>query len=86
MNVKSNNSEPTVKTILIVNDNPEAVELLGVSLKHANLHVVSAQNATQGMSKARREKPSVIILDTDLADLGALDFCRLLKEDKVTKK
>jgi response regulator RpfG family c-di-GMP phosphodiesterase len=85
MNVKSNNSEPTVKTILIVNDNTEAVELLGVSLKRANLHVVSAQNATQGMSKARREKPSIIILDTDLADLGALDFCRLLKENKVTR-
>ena len=85
MNVKSYNSGPTVKTILIVNDNPEAVELLGVGLKRANFHVVSAQNATQGMSKARREKPSIIILDADLADLRALDFCRLLKENKVTR-
>lgn len=85
MNVKSNNSELSVKTILIVNDDPEAVELLGINLKRANFHVVSAQNATQGMSKARREKPSIIILDADLANLGALDFCRLLKENKVTR-
>jgi response regulator RpfG family c-di-GMP phosphodiesterase len=85
MNVKSNNAGPTIKTILIVNDNPEAVELLGVSLKRANFHVVSAQNATKGMSKARREKPSIIILDADLANLGALDFCRSLKENKVTR-
>ena len=85
MNVKSNNLGPTAKTILIVNDSPEAAELLGGYLKRANLHVVSAQNATQVMSKARREKPSMIILDADLANPGALDFCRILKGHKVTR-
>jgi len=85
MNVKSNNSELTLKTILIVNGNPEATELLGVTLKRANFHVVSAHNAAQAMSKARRQKPSMIILDTDLDDLGALDFCRSLKENRVTR-
>ncbi len=72
------------KKILIVDDEPEAVELLKEILTAQDFRVVSARNGDEAVKIAREEKPDGIVLDVVLPGLGGLDVCRILKQDKVT--
>jgi len=49
--------------ILVVDDDPDIVETITLILEGANHQVVSANSGKEGMEKARREHPDMIILD-----------------------
>ncbi|MDP8215746.1 MAG: response regulator [Candidatus Kaelpia imicola] len=51
------------KKILIVDDEPDVIKVLGMRLKANNYEVISAQDGIQAVSIAHREKPDLIILD-----------------------
>jgi len=72
------------KKILVVDDEPEAVELLKEILTAQDFRVVSARNGDDAVKIAREEKPDGIVLDAVLPGLGGLDVCRILKQDKAT--
>ena len=49
--------------ILVVDDDPDTVEVIRMTLESAGYEVVSASNSRQGLERVVSEKPDLIILD-----------------------
>ena len=70
--------------ILVVDDEPEAVELVAFNLKNAGFDVVTAADGTQALQKARAALPSLIVLDVMLPEVDGLEVCKMLRRDPAT--
>src|SRR5438552_10933504 len=73
------------KTILIVEDERDVVDLLTLSLRKAGFITSSTTDGAVGLHKARTEKPAFIILDLMLPRMPGLEVCKLLKTDSATR-
>jgi ligand-binding sensor domain-containing protein/signal transduction histidine kinase/DNA-binding response OmpR family regulator len=71
------------KHILLVDDNPEIIELIKDSLSSYYQISVAADGA-EGIVKAKEEYPDLIISDIMMPGMNGIDFCRLIKEDLET--
>jgi DNA-binding response OmpR family regulator len=69
------------KKILIIDDEPQIVEICQDYLRAAGYDTVTAGNGVQGVSLARREKPDLIVLDLMMPEMDGLDVCRTLRRD-----
>jgi two-component system phosphate regulon response regulator PhoB len=70
--------------ILVVDDEPEAVELLEFNLKQAGFDVISAENGAEALKKARSALPSLVVLDLMLPEIDGLEVCKMLRRDPAT--
>ncbi|MGA2542055.1 MAG: response regulator [Verrucomicrobiota bacterium] len=70
--------------ILVVDDEPDALELIEVNLKGAGFDVVSAGNGRQALEKARATLPALILLDVMLPEVDGLEVCKSLRRDPKT--
>jgi len=74
------------KTILIVEDEKDVVDLLSLNLRKTGGFVVSsAKDGAAGLTRARDEKPDFIILDLMLPKMPGLEVCKILKTDPETR-
>ena len=73
------------KTILIVDDEPDLVEIIRFPLEIEGYRVLVSQNGEDGLNQARREMPHLILLDVMLPKLDGYKVCRLLKFDEKYK-
>jgi two-component system phosphate regulon response regulator PhoB len=70
------------KTILIVEDERDVVDLLTFHLRKSGGFIIStATDGASGLEKARTEKPAFIILDLMLPKMSGLEVCKILKTD-----
>jgi DNA-binding response OmpR family regulator len=69
------------KRILLVEDEKDLVETLSFRLKSSNYEVLKAYDGQEGLEKARKEKPDLIILDLMLPKMDGYKVCGLLKSD-----
>jgi two-component system, OmpR family, phosphate regulon response regulator PhoB len=75
------------KTILIVEDERDVVDLLTLSLRKAGGFIVAtAADGVSGLQKARTEKPDFLILDLMLPKMPGLEICKILKSDPTTRQ
>ena len=72
-------------TILITDDDPVTLQLLGGSLRREGYRVLTALDAMQCLMAAHRGKPDVILLDVMLPGGGGLDALRKLKTNSLTQ-
>ena len=72
--------------ILVVDDEPEAVELVEFNLKQAGHDVVTAADGAEALKKARASLPDLIVLDIMLPEMNGLEVCKLLRRDAATAK
>src|SRR5687767_7657213 len=70
--------------ILVVDDEPDAVELLEVNLKAAGYEVISAHDGEEALTKARMTLPDLIILDLMLPEVDGMEVCKILRRDQKT--
>ena len=74
------------KRILIIEDEPDVVDLLTLQLrKSGEFSVSTAPDGAAGVSKAREESPALIILDLMLPKMPGLEVCKILKTDPATR-
>jgi len=73
------------ETILVVDDEPDAVELIEFNLKQAGYRVLTAENGGEALQKARQAQPSLIVLDLMLPEVDGLEVCKILRRDQVTE-
>ena len=73
------------QTILIIEDDPDIVELLQYNLEREGYRVISASNGELGLHEARRRKPGAILLDLMLPGMDGLEICRQLKQEDGTR-
>ena len=69
------------KKILLVDDEPEILEICHDYLKASGYEVVTAQDGAQGLSAYRRERPDLIVLDLMLPEIDGLDVCRTIRRE-----
>jgi DNA-binding response OmpR family regulator len=70
--------------ILIVDDEPDALELLEFNLKAAGYEVLCAEDGKAALKQARVALPDLIILDWMLPEIEGLEVCKLLRRDPNT--
>ena len=70
--------------ILVVDDEPDVVELVDFNLKAAGYDVVTATDGEEALKKARAVLPSLIILDLMLPEVDGLEVCKILRRDPQT--
>jgi two-component system phosphate regulon response regulator PhoB len=74
------------KTILIIEDEKDVVDLLALNLRKAGGFLVSsAKDGASGLTKAREDKPNFVILDLMLPKMPGLEVCKILKTDPATR-
>ncbi len=73
------------QTILVVDDEPDIVEIIQYNLEKSDFDVIVAADGPSALEKARDETPDLIILDLMLPGLEGTDVCRILKQDERTR-
>lgn len=80
MNVSPN----PAKTVLVVDDEQDILDLVRFRLEHDGYHVLTASDGESGLSLARAERPDLCILDVMMPKLGGLEVLAHLRDDPAT--
>lgn len=73
------------KTILVVDDDPDIVRLIMLSLEQEGFHTLGATSGEQALDVARSRHVDAITLDLLMPGMHGLEVARLLKEDPATQ-
>ena len=73
------------KTILIIDDDPELVQLLKNRLEKNDYNVLPAHNGLGGLEKLDKERVDLVILDIWLPDIDGFSFVQKLKGSETLK-
>jgi len=65
--------------LLIVDDNPVIVKLLGAMLSQAGYQTVEANSGQQALTLLESFLPDLILLDIDMPGISGLETCRIIK-------
>ncbi len=77
---------PESARILIVDDEPDLIDMVSLRLEANGYQVIRASEGQEGLDKARNESPDLIILDLMLPKIDGYKVCRMLKFDEKYKK
>ena len=69
------------KTVLIVEDEKNIVDILRFNLQREGYRTVEAYDGADGLDKARKENPDIILLDVMLPKMIGFDVCRTLRNE-----
>lgn len=72
--------------ILLVDDEPSILKIIKKRLETFGFEVFVAADGEAGLETARQKKPDLIILDIMMPKIDGIDTCKMLKEDKLTKR
>jgi two-component system cell cycle response regulator len=67
--------------ILIVDDNPQILELLEAYLEPLDVQVQLAGDGEAALSAVERHEPDLVLLDIMMPKRSGFEVCRLLKDD-----
>jgi len=70
--------------ILVIDDEPDAVELVEFNLRSAGYEVVTAADGAEALKKARAHSPDLVVLDVMLPEVDGLEVCKILRRDPAT--
>jgi two-component system phosphate regulon response regulator PhoB len=70
--------------VLVVDDEPEAVELVEFNLKQAGFDVLTAADGAEALKKAHSSLPGLVVLDLMLPEVDGLEVCKMLRRDPAT--
>lgn len=72
--------------ILLVEDEKNIAKVVTYNLEREGYQVATARDGEEGLAKARKELPDLVVLDLMLPKLDGLDLCRQLKTDPKTAR
>ncbi len=78
--------EKNIKTVLIIDDEEDLLNLLTINLEREGYRVLTADTGEKGLTLAREMTPDLIVLDVILPEMGGWEVCRRLKEYSSTKE
>ena len=71
----------TTKTILIVDDEPDIVEILRYNLEKSGYQTLSAHNGLDAVNLAKQHHPDLILLDVMLPDMDGIQTCETIRSN-----
>ena len=69
-----------IPKILVVDDDPDIVEILRYNLSLAGYDVKAASNGKEAIKKAKIFIPEIILLDVMMPEMDGIEACRLIRE------
>lgn len=70
--------------ILIVDDEPETLEIVEFNLKQAGFATATAADGDEALRKVKAAAPALIVLDLMLPGIDGLEICKTLRRDPAT--
>ena len=70
---------PASKKILIVEDEPDILQLVKLYLEKEGFRTVSAKTGTEALQQVKQEKPDLVVLDLMLPEIDGLEVCKRLR-------
>ena len=67
--------------IIVVEDEPDLVDVVTYNLKREGYLVLAAQRGDEGLNLIRSERPDLVLLDLMLPGMDGLSICRQMKSD-----
>jgi DNA-binding response OmpR family regulator len=71
-------------TILVVDDEPDVVDLVRYHLHRAGFEIVTASNGQSAVAAAKERRPDAIVLDIMLPQMSGIEVLSTLRRDKQT--
>jgi diguanylate cyclase (GGDEF)-like protein len=71
--------------ILVADDEPTNRALIQRRLEREGYHVLTAQNGSEAVERAREALPDLVLLDVMMPEMDGMDACRLIKETEATR-
>ncbi len=65
--------------ILLVDDEPDILEIVSYNLSSEGYEVFTAKNGIEGVAKAKKKKPHLIILDVMMPEMDGIEACETLR-------
>ena len=66
--------------ILLVDDEPDILEIVAYNLKNEGYKVYTASSGKEGVTKAREIKPDLILLDLMMPEMDGIEACDQIKK------
>jgi two-component system, OmpR family, alkaline phosphatase synthesis response regulator PhoP len=66
--------------ILLVDDEPDILEIINYNLSAQGYNVTTASNGAQAVKKAKKEKPHLIILDVMMPEMDGIEACEQIRK------
>ena len=72
--------------ILVVDDDPEIVEILKYNLSNSGFEVKVAFNGVQAVKKSKKFRPDIILLDVMMPEMNGIEACKEIRNIDSLKK
>jgi len=66
--------------ILLVDDEPDILEIIGYNLSAEGYQVITAEDGIQAVKKAKKERPQLIILDVMMPEMDGIEACEQIRK------
>jgi two-component system alkaline phosphatase synthesis response regulator PhoP len=66
--------------ILLVDDEPDILEIVGYNLSSEGYQIITAENGFEGVKKAKKELPQLIILDVMMPEMDGIEACEQIRK------
>jgi len=67
--------------ILLVDDEPDILEIVGYNLSSEGYQVITAENGVEAVKKAKKEKPHLIIMDVMMPEMDGIEACEQIRKN-----
>ncbi len=66
--------------ILLVDDEPDILEIVSYNLSSEGYQVYTAENGVEGVAKAKKKNPHLIILDVMMPEMDGIEACEVIRK------
>lgn len=67
-------------TILLVDDEPDILEIVGYNLTAEGYQIVTAKNGIEAIAKAKKDMPQLIIMDVMMPEMDGIEACEQIRK------
>ncbi|MBN2117045.1 MAG: PAS domain S-box protein [Anaerolineales bacterium] len=86
MNVTMEHGPQLGSTVLLIDDEPGNLRVMADLLASHGIEVLSARDGEEGLARAQRVLPDLILLDVRLPGIDGFETCRRLKANETTRE
>ncbi len=65
--------------ILLVDDEPDILEIIGYNLSSEGYQVITAENGVEAIAQSKKQKPHLIILDVMMPEMDGIEACEKIR-------
>lgn len=66
--------------ILLIDDEPDILEIIRYNLSSEGYKIITAENGLEGLEKAKKKQPHLIIMDVMMPEMDGIETCRQIRK------